>query len=169
MTNCITLTKETIRHDEYAGDNRIADREKLTNKYVATYRRETKMKELEIEWKHLDVDGKTCDRCAGTGDEIHQLVDHLRKECAPQDVHITLKEIKLTEREIEESNHIFINGIPLEEIIPETTVSKNTCSSCSNLIGHETCCRTIIHSGREYETVPQKLIKEAVCKIAKCC
>jgi len=59
----------------------------------------------------MAVDGKTCDRCAGTGDELHQLVDHLRKECAPRDVHITLKEAKLTEKQIGESNHIFINGI----------------------------------------------------------
>ena len=127
------------------------------------------MKELEIEWKHLDVDGKTCDRCAGTGDEIHQFVNRLHEECATQDVHIILKEIKLTEKEIEESNRIFINGIPLEDILPETTVSQNVCSSCSDLLGSSTCCRTIIHTGKEYETIPQQLIREAVCKIAQCC
>jgi len=127
------------------------------------------MKELEIEWKHLDVDGKTCDRCAGTGNEIHQFIIHLHEECALQGVHITLKEIKLTEKEIEESNRIFINGIPLEDILPETTVSQNVCSSCSDLIGSSTCCRTIIHTGKEYETIPQQLIREAVCKIAQCC
>ena len=127
------------------------------------------MKKIEIEWKHLDVDGKTCDRCAGTGDELHQLVDHLRKECAPQDVHITLKEIKLTEREIEESNRIFINGIPLEDILPDSVVSQNACYSCSDLLESATCCRTIIHSGKEYEIVPQQLIRETVCKITQCC
>ena len=77
------------------------------------------MKELEITWKHLDVDGKTCDRCAGTGDEIHQFVNRLHEECAEKDVLITLKEVKLTEKEIEESNRIFINGIPIEDILPE--------------------------------------------------
>ena len=66
--------------------------------------REIKMKELEIEWKHLDVDGKTCDRCAGTGDEIRQFIHRLHEECASQDVRITLKEVKLTEKKIEESN-----------------------------------------------------------------
>jgi len=127
------------------------------------------MKELEIEWKHLDVDGKTCDRCAGTGNEIHQFINRLYDECASQGVHITLKEIKLTEKEIEESNRIFINGIPLEDILPETTVSQNVCSSCSDLIGSSICCRTIIHTGKEYETIPQQLIRKAVCKIAQCC
>jgi len=127
------------------------------------------MKELEIEWKHLDVDGKTCTRCNGTGHEIRQFVNRLHEECAMQEVHITLKETKLTEKEIEESNRIFINGIPLEDILPETTVSQNVCSSCSNLIGSSTCCRTIIHTGKEYETIPQQLIREAVCKIAQCC
>ena len=63
------------------------------------------MKELEIEWKHLDVDGKTCDRCAGTGDEIHQFINRLHEECA----------------------------------------------------------------GKEYETIPKRLIREAVCKIVQCC
>ena len=127
------------------------------------------MKGLEIEWKHLDVDGKTCDRCAGTGDEIHQLIDRLHEECELKDVHITLKEINLTEKDIEESNRIFINGIPLEDILPETTVSQNVCSSCSDLLGSSACCRTIIHTGKEYETIPKQLIREAVCKIAKCC
>lgn len=127
------------------------------------------MKELEIEWKHLDVDGKTCDRCAGTGDEIHQFINHLHEECAVKDVHITLKEINLTAKEIEESNRIFINGVPLEDILPETTVSQNMCSSCSDLLGSSTCCRTIIHTGKEYETIPKRLIREAVCKIAQCC
>ena len=127
------------------------------------------MKELEIEWKHLDVDGKTCDRCAGTGDEIHQFINRLHEECAVKGVHITLKEINLTEKEVEESNRIFINGVPLEDILPETTVSQNICSSCSDLLGSSTCCRTIIHSGKEYETIPKQLIREAVCKIAQCC
>ena len=127
------------------------------------------MKALEIEWKHLDVDGKTCDRCAGTGDEIRQVVDRLHAECAKQDVHIKLKEVKLSDREIGESNRILIDGIPLEDIIPETTVSQNDCPSCGDLLGSSTCCRTIIHSGKEYETIPQKLIREAVCKIARCC
>lgn len=127
------------------------------------------MKELKIEWKHLDVDGKTCDRCALTGEEIQQFVNRLHEECAIQDVHITLKETKLTEKEIEESNRIFINGIPLEDILPDTTVSQNVCSSCSDLLGSSTCCRTIIHTGKKYETIPRRLIREAVCKIAKCC
>ncbi|MEW6673521.1 MAG: DUF2703 domain-containing protein [Thermodesulfobacteriota bacterium] len=127
------------------------------------------MKQIKIEWKHLDVNGKTCDRCDGTGSELRDLVDSLRKECAPQDVDIILKDIKLTEREIKASNSIFINGVPLEEIIPETTVSQTDCPSCGELIGNSACCRTIIHSGKEYETIPRKLIREAVCKVAQCC
>jgi len=127
------------------------------------------MKKLEIEWRHLDIDGKTCERCAGTGDEIRRFINRLHNECAIKDVQITLKEIKLTEKKIEESNRIFINGIPLEDILHETKISQNVCSSCSDLLGSTTCCRTIIHTGREYETIPQRLIREAVCKIAKCC
>jgi len=126
-------------------------------------------KEIEILWQHLDVAGATCDRCAGTGDELHQLVARLRKECGPQNIQITLKEVKLTEKEIEASNRIFINGIPLEEIFQDTTVSQNICSSCSDLIGHQACCPTIILSGMEYEIVPQQLIREAVCNLAQCC
>lgn len=127
------------------------------------------MKELEIIWKHLDVDGKTCDRCAGTGEEIRQFVTRLNEECTKQDIHITLKEVKLTENEIEESNRILINGIPIEDILPETTVSQNVCSSCSDLLGSSTCCRTIIHTEKEYETIPLQLIRQAVCRIAQCC
>jgi tartrate dehydratase beta subunit/fumarate hydratase class I family protein len=30
------------------------------------------MKRLEIEWRHLDKEGRTCDRCADTGDEVRR-------------------------------------------------------------------------------------------------
>lgn len=127
------------------------------------------MKKIEIEWRHLDVDGKTCARCAGTGNEIRQLVSHLHEVCASRHVHVTLKEVRLAEGEIEESNRIFINGMPLEEILPETGVSQNECPSCSDLLKSATCCRTLIHGGTEYKTIPRELIREAVCKIARCC
>jgi len=127
------------------------------------------MKTIEILWKHLDVNGKTCDRCHRTGDEIRQFVDRLHEECLGKDVRIALREVKLTENEIEESNRIFINGIPIEDFLPDAGVSQNDCLSCTDLLGSSTRCRTIIHSGREYETIPQELIREAVCKIAQCC
>ncbi len=127
------------------------------------------MKEIEITWQHLDVEGETCERCAGTGEELDRLVTGLQKECGPRGVEISLTEIKLTKQDIAASNRIFINGTPLDELIAGATVSSNACGSCSDLLGRETCCPTIIHAGVEYETIPRKLIREAVCKIAQCC
>jgi len=57
----------------------------------------------------------------------------------------------------------------MEDILPDSTVSKNDCPSCSDLVGASTCCPTIIHPEEEYEAIPQRLIREAVCKIAQCC
>lgn len=127
------------------------------------------MKELVIEWKHLDVDGQTCDRCADTGEGIREVVRQLQEECAAHNITISLKETRLTGSEVQESNRIFINGASLENVISGAVVSKSSCPSCSDLIGASTCCRTIIHAGREHETIPPEMIRDAVCKVAGCC
>ena len=32
------------------------------------------MKELNIEWRHLDSNGETCDRCANTGKILQKVI-----------------------------------------------------------------------------------------------
>ncbi len=127
------------------------------------------MEIVEIEWMHLDVDGSTCERCNGTGNEIRQIVARLNVECAPAGVQVNFLETKLTESEIDDSNLILINGVPLENLIPDAQVSDSGCSSCGEITGKEESCRTIVQFGSVYETIPQRLIRDAVCEVAKCC
>lgn len=97
------------------------------------------------------------------------MVDDLRDECRSKGVEILLQETQLTAEEIDQSNSVLINGQPIEDILPQTRISQNSCCSCSNLIGHATTCRSLVHFEEEHEAIPSRLIREAVCHIARCC
>jgi len=120
------------------------------------------MKNLEIEWRHLDKDGKTCDRCSDTGETVRRVYIDLSKELKPSGWEVTLKETLLSENEIAGSNIILLNGSPLEKILPNAKKSENCCVSCGELLGSPTQCRTIQHKGQIYEAIPASLILEAV-------
>jgi hypothetical protein len=127
------------------------------------------MKTVMVEWRHLDKEGKTCDRCARTGQGIAELLQQLQEECSPKGVEILFTETKMTEAEIGQSNLVLINGVPLETVLPQTTASTSSCCSCGELTGKEESCRTIIRHGQVYEAIPEEFIREAICKVAKCC
>lgn len=127
------------------------------------------MKTVMVEWLHLEKEGKTCDRCARTGQGIAALSQRLREECRPKGVEILFTETKVTEAEIGRSNLVLINGVPLETVLPRTTASASGCCSCGELTGKEESCRTIVRQGQVYEAIPGEFIREAICKVAGCC
>ncbi|MFO1371876.1 MAG: DUF2703 domain-containing protein [Candidatus Competibacteraceae bacterium] len=54
------------------------------------------MKTLEIEWRHLDQDGRTCLRCSDTLQSLQQVIAQLAAECrctAWRDYHVPRDEI----------------------------------------------------------------------------
>ncbi|HBI14070.1 MAG TPA: molybdenum cofactor biosysynthesis protein [Desulfobulbaceae bacterium] len=122
-----------------------------------------------IDWLHLEVGGATCERCEDTGLELRLAVDRLRSECATKGVEILFKETLLPPRDIARSNSILINGKPLEQILPGAQAATSCCPSCGDLTGQAEQCRTLVHLGRTFETIPQDLIRQAVCKVAGCC
>ncbi len=124
---------------------------------------------IVIEWRHLDQDGATCDRCAETGSEIRVALTTLQQECGPRGVAIILRETLLAADAISESNRILINGTPLEELLPQAAAGENPCCSCTDLIGRQTSCRTIVRAGLTHEAVPARFIREAICEVARCC
>jgi hypothetical protein len=122
------------------------------------------MKKLTIEWKHLDVEGETCDRCYDTGENLTNEVKRLNRTLQPQDIEVELIETKLDDKEISQSNVILFNGVPLENIL-NIDISKNYCDSCSSLLGSDIYCRTIVYEGNEYEDIPAKAIRDAAFKV----
>ena len=54
------------------------------------------MQTVTVEWRHLDKDGVTCDRCAETGSGIMELVQQMDVECRPSGVRIQFTETRLS-------------------------------------------------------------------------
>jgi len=127
------------------------------------------MQTIVIEWQHLDVAGATCQRCGDTGLELGRAVERLQAECAPKEVEIIFRETLLAADQIAQSNVILINDVPLESILPHTLAGTSCCTSCGDLTGRPEQCRTLVHLGQEYESIPQELIRRAICQIGGCC
>jgi len=120
------------------------------------------MTKIIIEWKHFDKNGATCDRCTQTGNNLQEVIKNLQKE-----FDIKFIETKLTEDRMSESNQIIINGKLIEELIPDTKVGENFCSSCTDLTENSSdChCRTINQGETVFEDIPIDLIKTAILNI----
>lgn len=127
------------------------------------------MQTINIEWRHLDVDGDTCERCGDTGQEVRRAIDALNRECAPAGTQFTLVETTLAADALDESNAILIDGQYLDDLLPEAERSDSECRSCGDLVGQEVECRTVVFNGQSHETVPAEMIRSAACNVAKCC
>ena len=117
-------------------------------------------KKLIIEWKHLDIDRNTCNRCYYTGENLTNEIKRLNKSLKSKDIQVEFIVTKLDPTQVQLSNIILFNGVPIEEII-NIGVLEKYCDSCSNLIGKDTYCRTVIFDGNIYEDVPAKAIRQA--------
>ena len=127
------------------------------------------MNTLEIEWRHLDKDGRTCLRCSDTLQSLQQVIQQLAAECAPHGVEIVYRETKLPIEQLSQSNLILFNGVPLEAVLPGASASENECQSCGDLCGEPSFCRTVTVGGRTFEAIPAPLIRQAACSVAQCC
>lgn len=122
------------------------------------------MKTLKIEWKHLDVEGETCDRCYDTGENLANEVKRLNRALQSKGIEVEWIETKLDNSQIAQSNTLLFNGVPIENIL-NIEVSDNYCDSCTALLGTETYCRTVKYEGNEYEDIPAKAIRQAAFKV----
>lgn len=120
------------------------------------------MNKVVIEWKHFDKDGSTCDRCSQTGNNLKEVIKDLQKQ-----FDLEFKETKLTEAQMSESNQIIINGKLIEDLLPNTQVGENFCSSCTDIADNASdChCRTVTQGNTVFEDIPSDLIKTAILNI----
>lgn len=122
------------------------------------------MKKILIEWKYYAKDGRTCLRCSSTRSSLSTALKELKENLIKKDIHLELKETVLPESKIPESNIILIDGVPIEEFLPDTERGENDCCSCSDICGKPTNCRTLNQRELVSEEIPVQLIKEAVYK-----
>ena len=125
------------------------------------------MKELQIEWRHLESEGETCERCGDTGAALRETLAEMAAELEEKGIEVRFTETRLGAERIEESNLVLLNGVPLEQWLPGAAASENTCCSCSELLAVDTCCRTVEIEGVTHEALPPDLIREAVRRAAK--
>ncbi len=132
--------------------------------FAATAAKSDDAKTLTIKWQRVvDKDGKTCDRCGATEQELKKAVDYLSE----QGVIVTVEEVKMDVKEFAksciESNRIWVNDKPLEEVL-EAKVGKSTCSGMCEKHAKDAECRTLIYGGKTFESVPAELIAMAGLK-----
>ncbi len=121
------------------------------------------MKPLLILWQRLVSQGKTCDRCNSTYQEITVAVEKLKQSLAPLGIEPKLQIRELDERTFKanpsESNRIWIAGKPMEEWVGARIGSSPCCSVCGTLE-----CRTVEVEGTVFETVPEALFLKAAMR-----
>lgn len=116
---------------------------------------------LRIEWRHLEVDGATCDRCSSTGKAAMEAIERLRKDLNTCDVEVEFVEISLPEGDLPQSNMIILNGIPLESLLERASVIMTDCASCGCLTGRDTTCRAVVWDGVVHEEITAEMIYSA--------
>ena len=119
------------------------------------------MKSLPILWQRLvSGDGKTCDRCQATFEEMQRAVGKLTEALRPLGIEPTLELKKMDEESFKanpsESNRIWIAGRPMEEWLGASIASSPCCSVCG-----ESECRTVEVEGTVFETIPESLFLKA--------
>lgn len=126
-------------------------------------------KRLDILWQRVVVGAQTCLRCGDTGEGVRRAAEALRAELAPLGVAVTLTEKILPPFAVEDSNRVFLNGRPLEDILGAGT-GMSDCPSCCELLGDasgRTDCRTLILDGTVHEALPAELIIRAGRSVAR--
>jgi hypothetical protein len=124
------------------------------------------MKSLPIIWQRLvSSDGRTCDRCNATYQEMQQAVSKLKEALRPLGIEPSLEVRELDEKSFKatpsESNRIWIAGRPMEEWLGARVGSSRCCSVCG-----ESACRTVEVGGTTFEVIPEKLFLKAALAAA---
>ena len=119
------------------------------------------MTSLPIIWQRLvSSDGKTCDRCSATHQEMQQAVSKLKVTLRPLGIEPTLEVREIDEQSFKanpsESNRIWIAGRPMEEWLGARVGSSRCCSVCG-----ESECRTVEVEGTTFEAIPERLFLRA--------
>jgi Domain of unknown function (DUF2703) len=95
------------------------------------------MKPLPILWQRLVSEGKTCDRCNATYQEMQRAMEKLRQSLQPSGIEprLEIREIddKTFRANPSESNRVWIAGRPMEEWLGASVGRSRCCSVCGHI------------------------------------
>jgi len=119
------------------------------------------VKLLPILWQRLvDAEGRTCDRCDATHQQVQQAVEKLSRALRPLGIepNLAIKEIDDPTFRAHplESNRIWIAGRPMEDWLGARVGQSPCCSVCGTAE-----CRTVEVGGSTFETIPEELFLKA--------
>lgn len=119
------------------------------------------METMTIEWQRLVDDvGRTCERCAHTGDKTEDAFDKLKRCLALVGINVVFKKRALDQSTFSanpiESNQIKIDGKALEQWLDGSTGQSQCCGPCGDAE-----CRTVTVDGVTHEAIPEDLIIRA--------
>jgi hypothetical protein len=119
------------------------------------------VKPLPILWQRLvSPEGKTCDRCSATYQQMERAIAKLRQSLRPLGIEPILEIGEIDEISFKanpsESNRVWIAGRPMEEWLGASVGSSPCCSVCGT-----SRCRTVEVEGTSFETIPESLILKA--------
>ncbi len=118
------------------------------------------LKTLNIKWQRLVTEGETCPRCGNTEQELDKAIDKLKQALTPLGIDVSLEKEELNipkfKKDPLQSNRIWINGHPIENIINGNVGQSPCCDVCG-----PSDCRTVEINGQIYETIPSDLIIQA--------
>ena len=120
---------------------------------------------LVVEWRHLAVEGETCERCGGTGANVRSAVEAMGAVLAAQGIDLEFHEVELPPEEIAHSNEVLVDGALIEDLVGDETAVSD-CASCGDLVGAPCACRTVTVGGEEHEELPESLIAAAIMTAA---
>jgi hypothetical protein len=121
---------------------------------------EQTMTPLPIRWQRLLADGRTCDRCGDTENEVRRATETLRRVLAPLGIEPRLEVVGLEPEAFAahplESNRIWVADRPMEDWLSGSVGSSPCCSVCG-----DADCRTVEVRGTAFETIPETLVVRA--------
>lgn len=127
------------------------------------------MRKIQIEWRHLVVDGNTCTRCSETGQALEAVIDKLNPICETNGCRLEFTDTPLDADQIGISNTLLIEGKPMIDWIDQASMGSSNCSSCCEMIGQNVACPTLELPQQSHEAIPPDLIEAAICQAAACC
>ena len=115
-----------------------------------------------IEWYCYEKNGRSCDRCNESRRAIQRAVERVSISLQERGFGVELREHKLDDDRIDQSNMVIINGHDLVSLLKEREGIFSYCRSCTEITGKPSECRTFIYRSRAYEGVPEDMVVEGI-------